>query len=92
MTKAGGIVVGAAIINIIKNLEEVVTFKNMIDRINKQSNFLQKVKFENILHIGDKYKMDYQGPKELGINVLLLDRKNEYKSIDERIKLLKDLI
>jgi HAD superfamily hydrolase (TIGR01549 family) len=67
-------------------------FDILLERINDNANFLQKVKIENILHIGDKYKMDYEGSKEFGMNALLLDRKEEYKDLEERIQSLKDLI
>lgn len=50
-----------------------------------------KIPLKNIIHIGDNYIDDFDGPKKQGINTIILDRNNNYKEIKERITSFKEL-
>jgi FMN phosphatase YigB (HAD superfamily) len=45
-----------------------------------------------ITFIGDNYECDYVKPKELGLKTILLDRKNKYKTAENRINSFYELL
>ncbi|MEJ6951688.1 HAD family hydrolase [Natronospora cellulosivora (SeqCode)] len=49
------------------------------------------VSFDEIIFVGDNYHCDYQGPRLIGLNSILLDRKNKHLYLENRIKNLIDL-
>lgn len=58
-------------------------FDHMIQSLNINKN--------ELLYIGDSYERDYQGAKNYGLNVLLLDRLGKYPDVVERIDILSDI-
>lgn len=46
---------------------------------------------EQALHIGDSLAEDYEGARAAGLGALLLDRRNQYPGVTDRIRGLKEL-
>lgn len=51
-----------------------------------------KTSKEKILFIGDDYKNDYIGPKEVGLSTVILDRKQKFTKVKERIENYCELV
>jgi len=60
---------------------------NIFKRIGK----ILKAKPNEILHVGDDLVFDYKNPTSMGMNALLLDRKNRTDVENRRINNLKDI-
>ena len=58
-------------------------FNKAIKKLNLKPN--------EILVIGNDYENDYLGAKNAGLNALLIDRKNNYKNVKERITSFKQI-
>ncbi len=50
-----------------------------------------KVPLKNIIHIGDNFIDDFDGPKKQKINSILLDRENYYKNEKQKVNSFKEL-
>ncbi len=62
---------------------EAKAFEYMIQSLNVSNN--------ELLYVGDGYERDYQGAKNYGLHVLLLDRLGQYPDVVERIDTLSDI-
>jgi putative hydrolase of the HAD superfamily len=49
------------------------------------------VTLEQALHVGDSLAEDYEGARAAGLRALLLDRKDQHSSVDDRIRRLEEL-
>jgi len=87
---------------LLKNIKEIKKFDSVIISFEYECKKPSKEIFEisakklnvplkNILHIGDNFIDDFDGPKQQGINTLLLDRHNEHPKIKERITSFNEL-
>jgi putative hydrolase of the HAD superfamily len=52
---------------------------------------LANVSAEETLFIGDNIICDYEGPGNIGINSILLDKENRYEEVEERVEKLVDI-
>jgi putative hydrolase of the HAD superfamily len=50
-----------------------------------------KVPLKNIIHIGDNFIDDFDGPKKQKINSILLDRENYYQNEKQKVNSFKEL-
>ncbi|NLO40605.1 MAG: HAD family hydrolase [Ruminiclostridium sp.] len=50
-----------------------------------------RVPKNKVLFIGDNYDCDYTGPREYGFQSILLDKKNRYPQVPEKINLIREL-
>lgn len=87
---------------LLKNIKEikkfdsiVISYEYEIKKPNKKifeiSAKKLQVPLDNIIHIGDNYIDDFDGPKKQGIKTILLDRHNGYPEIKNRIKSFNEI-